>query len=49
MPWTQVPKQESPPRPPRVAVPTVRVERPKSPPKPRKPPEIEGWSWRWQR
>ena len=39
----QAPKQERPPRQPRVAVPTVRIERPKQ------PPEIEGGAWRWQK
>ena len=32
MPWTQLPKQDRPQRPPRVAVPTVRIERPRQPP-----------------
>lgn len=49
MPWTQQPKADRPLRSMRVAVPTVRVERPKSPPRPPKPPEIEGWKWRWQK
>ena len=34
MPWNQVPKQKRAPRQQRVAVPTLRVERPKQPPRP---------------
>ena len=48
--WTQVPKQDRPPRPMRAAVPTVRVPRPPQPQQPPKPPVL--WRaklWRGER
>jgi hypothetical protein len=48
MPWNQVPKQDRPPPRLKAHVPTTPIPRPKTL-RPPKPPEIEGWTWRWEK
>lgn len=48
MPYDLVPKQQRPPRPNTIRLPTVRVERSPQPKHPPKPPAPPGYVWRWR-